>query len=91
MNWELVGYTAALLTMFSFVPQLVKMIRTKSVNDVSFPMLAQLGLGLLLWILYGIHLHNLPIIIANVVSFSILFIGLLVYFKYRSNLPPFLR
>jgi len=85
MNWEIVGYTAGLLTMFSFVPQLVKMKRTKSVNDVSLPMLVQLSMGLILWMLYGIHLRNTAIIVANAVSFTTLFIGILMYIKYRTK------
>ena len=85
MNWEIVGYTAGLLTMFSFVPQLAKMVRTKSVNDVSFPMMVQLSMGLFLWMLYGIHLRNTAIIVANAVSFTTLFVGILMYVKYRTK------
>jgi MtN3 and saliva related transmembrane protein len=85
MNWELLGYAAALLTMFSFVPQLVKMIHTKSVNDVSLPMMVQLSCGLFLWMLYGIHLKNAIIVLANLVSFSTLTAGILLYFKYRTR------
>ena len=86
MNWELVGYAAGLLTMSSFVPQLVKMIRTKSVDDVSLPMMTQLSVGLILWTLYGIHLQHAPIIVANSISLATLFIGILIYFRYRSNI-----
>ena len=85
MYWELVGYAAGLLTMFSFIPQLAKMIRTKSVDDVSLPMLVQLSFGLFLWALYGIHLKSVPIIAANTISLATLFIGILVYFKYRTK------
>jgi len=85
MYWELVGYVAGLLTMFSFIPQLAKMVRTKSVEDVSLPMLIQLSLGLFLWVIYGIHLKNIPIVVANVISLTTLLIGIVAYFKYKTK------
>ena len=37
MQWYLIGTVAALLTTFGFVPQVIKMLRTKSVKDISLP------------------------------------------------------
>ena len=85
MDWEIIGYAAAALTMFGFLPQLVKMARTKSVNDVSLVMMVQMGLGVFLWLVYGLHLKNSPLIVANVVSLAILILGLFVYFRYTTR------
>lgn len=85
MDWEIIGYAAATLTMFGFVPQLVKMVRTKSVDDVSLFMMVQLGLGVFLWMVYGLHLQNSPLIVANFVSLATLTLGLVVYFKYTTR------
>jgi len=85
MHWELIGYSAAVLTMFGFVPQLLKMVRTKSVDDVSLPMMVQMAIGLVLWLLYGIHLHNPQIIMANLISVSILSLQMIIYFKYKTE------
>jgi len=85
MDWEMVGYTAAALTMFGFLPQLVKMARTKSVDDVSLVMMVQMGLGVFLWMVYGLHLRNSPLIVANVVSLATLSLGLFVYFRYTTR------
>lgn len=81
--WEMVGATAALLTMFGFVPQIMKMHRCRSVRDVSFPMLAQFSTGVLLWLLYGIYLDNVILIISNLVSLTTLIIAMVLYFRYR--------
>jgi MtN3 and saliva related transmembrane protein len=85
MDWEIIGYAAAALTMFGFLPQLVKMGRTKSVDDVSLVMMVQMGLGVFLWMIYGLHLKNSPLIVANVVSLATLTLGLAVYFRYTTR------
>jgi MtN3 and saliva related transmembrane protein len=85
MDWEIIGYAAAALTMFGFLPQLVKMVRTKSVDDVSLVMMVQMGLGVFLWMIDGLHLKNSPLIVANVVSLATLTLGLAVYFRYTTR------
>jgi len=85
MNWELIGTGAALLTMFGFVPQIFKIYRTESVNDVSLTMLFQFTIGIFLWLLYGIHIQDRILIIANMVSFTTLIVAIGLYLKYRKN------
>jgi MtN3 and saliva related transmembrane protein len=85
MNWELVGVGAALLTMFGFVPQIFKIYRTESVDDVSLTMLFQFTIGIFLWLLYGIHIQDRILIIANMVSFTTLIVAIGLYLKYRKN------
>ena len=68
MDWEVVGYAAAALTMFGFLPQLLKMVRTKSVDDVSLLMMVQMSLGVCLWLAYGFDLENFPLIVANFIT-----------------------
>lgn len=84
MQWELIGSGAALLTMFGFVPQIIKIQKTKSVEDVSLHMLLQFTLGMLLWLLYGIHIQDSILIVANAVSFISLVIAIGLFFKYKS-------
>lgn len=85
MDWEIIGYAAAALTMFGFLPQLVKMVRTKSVDDVSLFMMFQMGVGVFLWLVYGLHIENSPLIVANAVNFAILVLGLFVYLSYTTR------
>lgn len=85
MDWEIIGYCAAALTMFGFLPQLVKMERTKSVDDVSLFMMLQMGLGVFLWLVYGLHIENSPLIVANAVNLAILALGLFVYLRYTTR------
>ena len=82
MFWTIIGLAAAALTMFSFVPQITKVLKTKSARDVSLITLFQLSLGVSLWITYGIHLKNPIIITANAVTLLTLIILMFLYFCY---------
>ena len=68
--------------MFSFVPQIIKVLRTKSAKDVSLITLLQLTSGVLLWIAYGVHLRDAIIITANAVTLISMAILLCLYRKY---------
>jgi len=82
MIWKIVGLTAATLTMSSFVPQIAKVIKTKSAKDVSLITLVQSTFGASLWFIYGIAKKDFIIILANAVSFITLIILLTIYYKY---------
>ena len=86
--WYSLAAVAAVLTSFGFVPQVVKMWRTKSVKDVSPLTFVQFIAGVSLWAVYGIHLEDPVIIAANFVSLSILFLGLFIYFRYFRRAKP---
>ena len=47
------------------MPQLIKVIKTKNVDDISWLMLVILISGLSLWIWYGFEQDELPIILSN--------------------------
>jgi MtN3 and saliva related transmembrane protein len=78
--WTIIGFTAAVLTMLSFVPQIIKTFKIKSAKDLSLVTLLQLSLGVSLWIVYGLHLKNPVIILAN--SFTLLSLIILLYFYF---------
>ena len=82
MIWNFIGAAAATLTMFSFVPQIFRSLRTKSVKDVSPVTLFQLSTGVLLWMIYGLYRRDPIIIIANAVTLVTLSILIFLYFKY---------
>ncbi len=83
MFWEIIGFSAATLTMFGFLPQVIKIYRIKSVKDISLLAILQFVLGISLWIAYGVHLKNFVIILANIVTLIILLVSLVLYFKYK--------
>ncbi len=86
--WQVVGPAAATLTMFGFVPQIQKILKTHSVKDVSQLMLFQSSLGVFLWLLYGIHRGDNVMIVANVVSLTTLITVIGLCFKYKGECSP---
>ena len=82
MEWKIVGIIAAICTTSGFIPQIIRGLRTKRLDDVSPLMCILLIFGLSLWLSYGIHIEDMIIIVANAfgVLFSIIIITLL--FKY---------
>lgn len=82
MLWTIIGAGAATLTMFSFIPQILRALRTKSVHDVSPITLFQLSAGVCLWLIYGIAKRDPIIIIANATTIITLAILIYLFFKY---------
>jgi MtN3 and saliva related transmembrane protein len=85
MSWVIVGISAASLTMFGFVPQIIKMWRTHSVKDVSGLTLFQFSAGSTLWLLYGMHLQDFIVIGANAISLATLFVALGFYLRLNRS------
>ncbi|MFH1888550.1 MAG: SemiSWEET transporter [Candidatus Omnitrophota bacterium] len=85
MSWRIIGLAAATLTMFSFIPQIVKVSKNKSARDVSLVTLLQLSLGVSLWIIYGVYLKDTIIIGANTITLLSLIVLLYLYFNYRTK------
>lgn len=72
LDWTtLIGLVAAICTTCSFLPQVIKILRTKRTKDVSLLMYTILSTGLFLWLIYGFILGDLPLILANTVSFTL--------------------
>ena len=65
---EIIGLIAAVCTSFAFVPQFMKVWKTKQTKDLSLRMYSIMFLGILLWLVYGIIIDSLSIILANVVT-----------------------
>lgn len=65
---SLIGFAAGALTTLSFVPQLLKTLRTRQTRDVSGWWLACFIGGLLLWLSYGLLLASPPIVVANLAT-----------------------
>jgi MtN3 and saliva related transmembrane protein len=85
MNFDwttLVGLTAATCTTSSFLPQVIKTLRSKNTKDISLLMYAILTMGLFLWLVYGFILKDIPLILANCISFSLAMCVLLLKIRH---------
>jgi MtN3 and saliva related transmembrane protein len=77
----LLGLVAGTLTTLAFLPQLFKVWRSKSAKDISMTWLVTFSGGVLLWLIYGIMLGQLPILLANAVTLGLTLI--ILFFKLR--------
>ncbi|KAA9040914.1 hypothetical protein FW778_02430 [Ginsengibacter hankyongi] len=77
----LLGMLAAFCTTISFLPQALKTIQTKNTSGISLYMYALFTFGTLFWLLYGLLSHNLPVTVANSVTF--LFAAIILSYKLK--------
>ena len=64
----IIGYIAAACTTASFIPQAIKVYKTKNTRDISLGMLALMTFGVFAWLVYGIMISAMPIIAANLIT-----------------------
>ena len=77
------GFTAAVLTTTAFIPQVIKIWKTKSTRDISLGMFSMFCLGIFVWLIYGFIIHALPVILANATIFILASIILIFKIKYK--------
>ena len=82
---DLFGFSAALLTTIAFIPQLYKTWKTKSAEDVSLIMLILFITGLICLVIYGLKIHSIPILVANIITFIFNFSILILKITYREK------
>ena len=78
---EIIGLTAGTITSITFIPQVIRIWKTKSAKDLSPLMLFLLIIGTSLWLAFGLLLKSTPVIYTNTM---VLAMGLvMVFFKFR--------
>ncbi len=87
MNTELIGYIAATLTTFSFIPQVLHIVRTRDTRAISLGMYSIFTIGIAFWLVYGIIIQDAPMTIANCITL-ILALFILGYKIYQTINPP---
>jgi len=66
MNWiDVLGYAAALCSTVSFVPQALRILKTRDTGAISAPMYALTTSGFALWLAYGFAKVEWPLILTN--------------------------
>jgi MtN3 and saliva related transmembrane protein len=83
---ELIGLLAGFCTTLSLVPQLHRMWRSKSAHDLSLTMFFVFGLGVVLWLLYGISIRSPAVITTNSVSLVLVVViySLALHYEHSS-------
>ena len=82
----LIGIFATLFAVSSTVPQIIKGIKTKKMDDVSLWLIMVLIVGLSLWVIYGIAMNDIVIAGGNSVGVSLNVIFLFLKIKYSRSI-----
>jgi len=80
---DLVGYLAAFLTTFAFVPQAHHSWKTRDLSGVSLPMYSLFSLGVLGWLIYGLMITSWPMIAANSITLVLACVVLVLKLKHQ--------
>jgi MtN3 and saliva related transmembrane protein len=76
-----IGTVAAICTTASFLPQAIKIIKLKETRDISLLTYLLLEVGILMWLVYGVMIGEMPIILANAVT--LIFTTVILFLKIK--------
>lgn len=79
----MIGSIAAILTTFAFLPQVVRVVKTKDTESIALGMYIMQVIGIALWLAHGLYIGDLPLILANSISFLLSGTILLYKVKYK--------
>jgi len=80
MHWtEIVGHLGAFLSSVTFIPQVYRVWKTRSANDLSLTMMLIVFTSTIIWLVYAFALMLWPVIVANSIIFVLSLT--LIYFK----------
>ncbi len=83
---DLLGMSAATLTTGCFVPQVVRLWRTRNAEGISLVTFTAFSFGVVLWLAYGVIMGAWPIILSNAITLvlALAIIVLTVRFRRRA-------
>lgn len=82
---DIIGYLGGFFIMVSFVPQVIKSYKTKSVEDLSVWMIIATLVGTAFWLGYGVLISAKPIIIMNIIFGFVVLYQLFLKIKYNNG------
>ena len=81
---ELIGFAAAFLTTIAFIPQVIKVVKTRSVEGLSLTTYLIFIVGVFLWLIHGINLGSISMIAGN--SITVILALIIIYFMIKSKI-----
>lgn len=80
---EIIGIIAGILTTISFVPQVVRVLKTNDTKSISKAMYICFSLGVCLWLVYGFLINSFAVIAANIITLPMALI--ILWKKLKEN------
>ena len=79
---ETVGLIAGALTTMAYVPQVLKVWRSRSARDISLGMFLLMNCGIALWLVYGLLIASPGLIAANAITLGLTIAVLIAKLKF---------
>lgn len=79
---EILAMVLGVITGLANVPQIVKILKSKSAKDISIVTNLIFVLSSIVWLIYGFQLDNYPLIVANiiyVITYGLIIVGWVFY------------
>ena len=83
LTHDWIGLLAGTLTTVAFIPQLIKIWRSKKADDISISMFLIFTVGVAMWMVFGIQIDSLPVTLANAVTMVLALVILILKYRYR--------
>lgn len=80
---DIIGTIAATLTTSCFIPQALRVVRTRHTKDISLSMYIMFCSGVLCWLVYGWIIKSWPVVIANGITLPLALI--ILYTKVQCD------
>ena len=84
MDIQIFGYIAAICTSLSFLPQAIKVIKTKNTEAISLTMYSVFTFGVTMWLVYALLIPDMPMILANTITLSLA--SVIFFLKLKATL-----
>lgn len=82
MSWiEVMGFVSGALIITSLVPQIVRVFRLKSAQEISLLFTVLMLVGTIGWLIYGVSLQLKPVMVWNAIG--TVFTSILIYAKMK--------
>ena len=80
---EVLGLAAGVCLIMAFLPQAVKIIKTRSAGDLSLSVFLLQSVGVVMWIVYGWLSKSLALVVTNSLCLSIYLVLIVLIIRYR--------
>jgi MtN3 and saliva related transmembrane protein len=78
---DIIGMTGAVLTTVRWLPQAMRIIRSRETRAISLAGTLTFTIGIAFWLIYGLALMDWPLIMSNVVTLALM--SVIVALKLR--------
>ena len=81
--YQILAIIAGMIIVVAGIPQIIRIVKVKESKDVSIWMFILFLIGQIIWLSYGLHLGDIPLIISNALALFVTTINIYLIARYR--------